>query len=104
VQVPVSSTTFDIRRTERYKFNGTAWAYEYNLNTSGYTAAQWAAINSGITQALVGDLVDIKSYIPAEATSLNQLADKAYVVAQIIAAVPAFKGQFTTLADLLYYI
>lgn len=100
VQVPINSESSDIRRTERYKFNGTAWGYEYDLNTSGYTAAQWAAINSGITAALVGDLNDIKSYIPAEATALNKLADMAYVVAQIIANIPAFKGQFTTLSEL----
>lgn len=100
VQVPIDSESSDIRRTERYKFNGTAWSYEYDLNTSGYTASQWAAINSGITAALVGDLNDIKSYIPAEATALNKLADMAYVLAQIIANIPAFKGQFTTLSDL----
>lgn len=100
VQIPVSATSFDIEKTERYKFNGTGWKFEYQLNNSGFTAAQWAAINSGITAALVGDLNFIKSIVPAEATTLNQLADKAYVLAQILAATPAFKGQFTTLADL----
>ena len=59
VQVPVSAESMDIRRTERYKFNGTAWGYEYDLNTSGFTAAQWAAINSGITLALVGKLIGL---------------------------------------------
>lgn len=59
VQVPVSAESTDIRRTERYKFNGTAWGYEYDLNTSGFTAAQWAAINSGITLALVGKLIGL---------------------------------------------
>ena len=39
----------EIASIDRYKFNGTAWAYEYSLNNSGFTAAQWAAINSGIT-------------------------------------------------------
>ena len=59
VQVPVSAESTDIRRTERYKFNGTVWGYEYDLNTSGFTAAQWAAINSGITLALVGKLIGL---------------------------------------------
>ena len=59
VQIPVSAESTDIRRTERYKFNGTAWGYEYDLNTSGFTAAQWAAINSGITLALVGKLIGL---------------------------------------------
>jgi hypothetical protein len=101
VQVPTAvGTPTEIASTDRYKFNGTAWAYEYTLNTSGFTSAQWAAINSGITAALVASLADIPDLIPSEATSANQLADKAYVLAQILAATPAFKGQFTTLAEL----
>lgn len=39
----------------RYKYNATTqtWAAEYVLNNSSFTAAQWAAIESGITAALV---------------------------------------------------
>ena len=37
----------------RYKYNGTAWVFEYNLNNSSFTAEQWAAINSGITAGIV---------------------------------------------------
>lgn len=37
----------------RYKFDGTDWAYEYTLNNSSYTQAQWDAIDSGITAAKV---------------------------------------------------
>ena len=39
----------------RYKYNAstTSWAFEYALNNSSFTAEQWAAINSGITAALV---------------------------------------------------
>ena len=37
----------------RYKYDGTAWAFEYNLNNSSFTAEQWAAINSGITAGIV---------------------------------------------------
>ena len=32
------------------------WEYEYTLNNSSFTASQWAAINSGITDDLVGDI------------------------------------------------
>lgn len=54
VEIPVSGDSgAPIGRTERYKFNGTNWSYEYALNNSGFTANQWAAINSGITSALV---------------------------------------------------
>lgn len=54
VQVPTADATpTDIAKVERYKYNGTAWSFEYELNNSGYTDAQWAAINSGITSNLV---------------------------------------------------
>jgi len=57
VQVPTSAgTPTEIRVTERYKFNGESWSYEYDLNNSGFTASQWEAINSAITSALVTKL------------------------------------------------
>lgn len=34
---------------KRYKYNGSSWEYEYTLNNSSFTAAQWAAINSGLS-------------------------------------------------------
>ena len=63
VQVPTSdSTPTQIARVDRYKFNGTAWGFEYSLNNSGFTAAQWAALNSGITSGLVTKLSDLPTY------------------------------------------
>ena len=57
VQIPTADATpTEIARVERYKFNGTAWVFEYALNNSGFTAAQWAALNSGITSGLVTKL------------------------------------------------
>lgn len=47
---------------DRYKFgtiagsNQPSWIYEYTLNNSSFTAAQWAAINSGITSSTVSGL------------------------------------------------
>ena len=47
---------------DRYKFSTIAgsdqpsWIYEYTLNNSSFTAAQWAAINSGITSSTVSGL------------------------------------------------
>ena len=35
----------------RYKYNGSTWAKEYDLNDSSFTSAQWAAINSLMTSA-----------------------------------------------------
>ena len=34
---------------KRYKFNGTSWRYEFSVSYTDFSAAQWAAINSGIT-------------------------------------------------------
>ena len=38
---------------KRFKFNGTDWHYEYTLNNSSFTAAEKAAIDSGIDAAKV---------------------------------------------------
>lgn len=70
VQVPRNTqdpADFDptiIERVDRYKCTVTesggvttrAWGYEWSLNNSSFTQAQWAAINSGITSALVTKL------------------------------------------------
>lgn len=54
VQIPTSDATpTEIARIDRYKYTGLQWAFEYSLNNSGFTAEQWAAINSGITLSLV---------------------------------------------------
>ncbi len=54
VQVPTSNNTpTQIAKVVRFKYNGTSWEYEYELNNSGFTAAQWAALNSGITSSQV---------------------------------------------------
>lgn len=42
----------------RYKYDGTQWVFEYALNNSSFTAAQWDAINSGITGSLVARIVN----------------------------------------------
>ena len=55
VQIDYSATT-PADEFRRFKFNGTAWAYEYTLNNSSFTADQWAAINSGITSGAVAKL------------------------------------------------
>jgi len=58
---------------KRYKWvEGTGWSWEYDLNNSSFTAAQWAAIQSGITAALVTKL----SELPTNA-ELNQRVQNA---------------------------
>lgn len=74
VQIPVADDTpTEFASVERYKFNGTAWEYEYALNNSGFTAAQWAAINSGITSGLVAKL----SALPTNSELITLLNGKA---------------------------
>lgn len=54
----------------RYKYNATTqtWAEEYVLNNSSFTAAQWAAISSGITSA---DVTKIGNAVLVTAQSLT---------------------------------
>ena len=40
----------------RYKYSNGSWLFEYSLNNSSFTAAQWAAINSAITSGDVEKL------------------------------------------------
>ena len=37
----------------RYKYVDNKWTFEYTLNNSSFTEAQWAAINSGITDSII---------------------------------------------------
>lgn len=76
VQIPTStSTPTQIASVQRYKYNGSIWQFEYELNNSGFTADQWAAVNSGITSGLVAKLGDLPT--DAELTQLlNGKADK----------------------------
>ena len=53
VEVQNPQTTGIDDEVQRYKFNGTSWLYEYTLNNSSFTAAEKAAIDSGIDSAKV---------------------------------------------------
>ena len=64
VQVPADEDPVvpdHVERVDRYKYSGEtgAWGLEFTLNNSSFTAAQWAAINSGITGDAVTKLVGI---------------------------------------------
>lgn len=47
---------------DKYTYTGSEWKFEYRLNNSSFTAAQWGAINSGITGALVTRLSGISDW------------------------------------------
>lgn len=59
--------------TWRYKYNGVAWVAEYMINETAFTAAQLAAINSGITTTLVNQIGTNQSNIAAitDGASIN---------------------------------
>lgn len=50
--------TYYDRYKATVKGSSVTWSLEYRLNNSSFTAAQWSAINSGITSALVAKIHD----------------------------------------------
>ena len=58
----------------RYKYNGTQWVFEYALNNSSFTAAQWSAINSGITAQKVSGYDALVSNVQADWNATTGLA------------------------------
>lgn len=82
VQVPTSDEeSTEIKQVDRYKLavgvdssttpptETKTWTYEYTLNNSGFTAAQWAAINSGITMGGYLTLDDVDATPTAGSTN-----------------------------------
>lgn len=57
---------------DRYKYNGSQWLFEYKVESTPFTAEQWAAIQSGITSALVTKL----SALPTNTELTTQLNGK----------------------------
>lgn len=66
---------------DRYKYNGTQWLFEYKVESTPFTAAQWAAIQSGITSALVTKLTalptvsELTTMLNGKQDTINDLAD-----------------------------
>lgn len=67
---------------DKYTYTGTEWKFEYRLNNSSFTAAQWAALNSGVTADAIKALQD------ADKANAKAIADEK---AERIAAVAAEK-------------
>ena len=77
--IPVSNQTpTTIKEVRRFKYskinNDWVWVYEYTLNNSGFTAAQWAAINSNITSNLTAKLSSLPTFETLE-SALNSKAN-----------------------------
>lgn len=67
---------------DKYTYTGTEWKFEYRLNNSSFTAAQWAALNSGVTADVIKALQD------ADKANAKAIADEK---AERIASVEAEK-------------
>lgn len=65
---------------DKYTYTGTEWKFEYRLNNSSFTAAQWAALNSGVTANV------IKALQSADKANAQAVADEK---AERIAAISA---------------
>ena len=57
-----TADTLGNQKYDRYKYSNGAWVYEYTLNNSSFTEAQWKAINSGITNTYLSTLAT-KEYV-----------------------------------------
>ena len=60
---------------DRYKWNGSEWLFEYELNNSSFTAAQWASINSGANVNNIGQIATNTSNISAIQSTINSYGD-----------------------------
>ena len=57
---------------DRYKYNGTTWVFEYKIESTPFTAAQWAAIQSGITSGEVEKLEAMPEWVEINAMIQNK--------------------------------
>ncbi len=64
---------------DRYKAavndSSVTWALEYRLNNSSFTAAQWSAINSGITSVLVAKIHEHANKAVLDGITSSDIAD-----------------------------
>lgn len=60
----IDTTTGLVKQFDKYKYTSTAtaetgnWVYEYTLNNSSFTEAQWKAINSGATEEIIAQMLE----------------------------------------------
>lgn len=86
---------------DRYKYNGTTWIFEYTMNTTGFTAAQVAAINSGATKAKI-DSITGKESTTNRVNIVNASSDNAHypsakAVYSLFASIAIFDGEVEAL-------
>ena len=93
---------------KRYKWvEGTGWTWEYDLNNSSFTAAQWAAIQSGITAALVTKLTDLPTNAELNqriSTAITTALGQYYTKTEIDAALAAINADITSVVGRVFFI
>lgn len=70
---------------KRYKYvveegEPDSWMYEYTLNNSSFTAAQWTAINSGVTATFVSNTNTNIGQLQTVVTSIQEIVNNSPVV------------------------
>ena len=93
---------------KRYKWvDGTGWTFEYDLNNSSFTAAQWAAIQSGITAALVTKLSDLPTNAELNqriSTAIATALTSYYTKTEIDAALATINTDITSAAGRIFFM
>jgi hypothetical protein len=92
---------------DRYKYNGSQWLFEYKVESTPFTAAQWAAIQSGITSNLVTKLTALPTAQElamalngkANTSDLANKEDKADIVSASGTTLTAEVGKYYTLSN-----
>lgn len=67
----VDTPAVGFTKVKRYSYSGTAWQFQYALNNTGFTSDQLAALNSGITATLAGQISTNKSDIAGLKTRMT---------------------------------
>lgn len=83
---------------DRYKYNGSQWLFEYKVESTPFTAAQWAAIQSGITSNLVTKLTALPT-AQELTTALSGKEDKVDIVSASGSTLAAEVGKYYTLSN-----
>lgn len=83
---------------DRYKYNGSQWLFEYKVESTPFTSAQWAAIQSGITSNLVTKLTALPT-AQELTTILANKEDKVDIVSASGTTLTAEVGKYYTLSN-----